>query len=302
MVQAQRWQQQEVATLLDLIHESSKCREMMFRCKKPQNLLRSIRRELKNNGYQRTMKQCGRKWQELRLKFYETKSGQRGGPLTSTQAKKIKEIWEKAGQPLFNKWLPEHTVGQETAEACTSPTHPHVKNQFQSFRYLTEMPEDRDAASPLLVRYLTEMPEDRDAASPLLGAPQASTSRQQDSAPPQRQQREAQSVSFSISEASEEEEEEENDEETDNLGMRKKMELTISQLKEELEAMKNCLAQSEDKNEARYRELLDLINSNYKLLQKQNKTQFQALQDQNKIQFQALFQAVLTHKRTSSQH
>ncbi|XP_030048605.1 uncharacterized protein LOC115462762 [Microcaecilia unicolor] len=152
------------------------------------------------------------------------------------------------------------------------------------------------------VRYLTEMPEDRDAASPLLGAPQASTSRQQDSAPPQRQQREAQSVSFSISEASEEEEEEENDEETDNLGMRKKMELTISQLKEELEAMKNCLAQSEDKNEARYRELLDLINSNYKLLQKQNKTQFQALQDQNKIQFQALFQAVLTHKRTSSQH
>ncbi|XP_030047677.1 uncharacterized protein LOC115461772 [Microcaecilia unicolor] len=40
---------------------------------------------------------------------------------------------------------------------------------FILVRYLTEMPEVRDAASPLLVRYLTEMPEVRDAASPLLG-------------------------------------------------------------------------------------------------------------------------------------
>ncbi|XP_030047674.1 uncharacterized protein LOC115461769 [Microcaecilia unicolor] len=34
--------------------------------------------------------------------------------------------WQRSPTP------PEHTVGQETAEASTSPTHPHVKNQFQS--------------------------------------------------------------------------------------------------------------------------------------------------------------------------
>ncbi|XP_030048594.1 serine/arginine repetitive matrix protein 1 [Microcaecilia unicolor] len=187
MTRNRRWTRGEVRFLLDAIHCSPGVEILMNSSSHPnKKYWDDICSQLTKWDYPRSIDQSRNKWKTLKKMFYQIKQKPQEAP-SFLYYDKIEEIWKKAGKPQFGarRQLPDFTRkevqrNQERSRSSRTSEEPHTTNLagFMSREVQRNQKASRSSWSS---------DEDQPYTTDLQGVPQASTSRQQDSAPPKRQ-------------------------------------------------------------------------------------------------------------------